>query len=137
MYLNAFRIRLSLMGAGLLVIGIFLLMGGSLGLDRQTAIIIHFGIEPDEFAGCEVLIDNILVGTLQPVGRTYQNGFKVPAGEHVVELIHPEFRCLPTRVTTVKGASGAHLRVDFGSESLSTGRLETVIYLEGGRTVNS
>jgi hypothetical protein len=135
MYLNAFRIRLSLMAAGLIVVGIFIMMGGSLGLDRKTAIIIHFGIEPQEFTGCEVMIDSVLVGRLQPVGRTYQNGFKVPAGEHLVELIHPEYRCLPTQVTTVRGASGAHLRVDFDSHRLSTGKYETVIYLEGGRRV--
>ncbi len=133
MYLNAFRIRLALMAAGVLVGILYMLMTGGAGLGKGSAIIIHFGMEPEVFEGCEVIIDDIPAGTLTRVGATFQNGFKVKPGEHIVRLVHPEYDCVPTRVTTVAGSMGAMLRLDFRSSYNANQQEELKICFEGGR----
>jgi hypothetical protein len=51
MFLNAFRIRLTLMGAGILTLVISLAMGGRTGPSKDGVVMIEFGMYPDEFTG--------------------------------------------------------------------------------------
>ncbi len=128
MYLNAFRIRMGLIIAGVLTMGIYVLAGGSLTPGAKPVIQIEFGIEPDEFIGSTVLIDGEAAGELKPFGRSWRTGFRVEEGKHTVEVVHPRYRCIPTRVTSGYGGRNVLLVLDFHSEYDSeTQTSETVI----------
>ena len=129
MYLNAFRIRLSLMIAGGLVVGIYFLAGGSLRPGSKSVILIEYGMYPREFDGLEVLIDGEPAGRLQRFGSAFKTGFQVEDGDHIIELVHPEYRCEPARVTSGMGGRTVLLIPDFQQVSTASGESETVLIL--------
>ena len=90
MYLNAMRIRFGLMGAGLVMLAIWIFGGGSI-IPNKGVIQIEFGMYPEEFEGLEVEIDGEVVGELQYFGAASRTGFEVKEGDHTVRIIHPEF----------------------------------------------
>ena len=126
MQLNAFRIRLALIGAGALVILIHFILVGSLAPGRNAVIMVEFGMWPDEFEGCQVQIDGEPVGVLKRFGGAFRTGFEVEDGEHLVEIVHPDYRCQPKRVTSGAGGHTVMLIPDFISTSGPDGE-ETVI----------
>jgi hypothetical protein len=128
MQLNIVRIRLGAAIAGILVVGIYLMGGGSLTPGSKSAILIQFGMYPEVFEGCDVLIDGEVVGTLRRVGANCQNGFSVKDGEHTVEIRHAEIGCRPAKVTTGAGASHVMLIADF-TDVYRDGKSESVISL--------
>jgi hypothetical protein len=128
MQLNLARLRLGGAVAGLLVLGIYLMGGGSLSMGGKSTVQIEFGMYPDEFEGCEVVIDGETVGTLRRVGSAYRNGFPVKDGDHTIELRHPDVASRPTRFTAGAGASHVMLIADFGSD-YENGKTRPVVVL--------
>jgi len=116
MQLNLARLRLGAAVAGLLLVGIYLMGGGSLTPGSKSAIQIEFGMYPEVFEGCDVVIDSQVVGTLRRVGGAFRNGFPVKDGDHTVELRSTRFGSRPSRVTTGAGASHVLLIADIVDE---------------------
>jgi len=130
MYLNAFRIRVALIGAGILTTIIYLAMGGRFGPGSKGAIQIEYGMYPDEFQGAEVLIDGQVAGTLKPFGSATRTGFEVTQGEHVVRIRHPRIASSERRVE-IKAGSGVLLILNIGSEMSATGGDRPTITFDG------
>jgi len=118
MYLNAFRIRVALIGAGILTTLIYLALGGRFGPGNNGAIQIEYGMYPEEFQGAEVLIDGAVAGTLKPFGSATRTGFEVQAGEHVVRIRHPKFASRERKVQ-IKPGGGTLLILNFGDPGMS------------------
>jgi hypothetical protein len=112
MFLNAFRIRLALMGAGILTLCVYLAMGGRLGPPRHGAITIEYGMYPDEFQGLAVEIDGVVAGTLKPFGSATRTAFEVKPGEHAIRVLHPQLGS-QTRTLKVDAGEGELLILDF------------------------
>jgi hypothetical protein len=130
MYLNAFRIRLSLIGAGVLVMLVYLIAGGSLNPHSKAVILIDYTMYADDFDGREVLIDGEIAGTLRRFGGAFKTGFEVETGDHSVQIIHPAYRCPAKRVTTGPGGWTVHLIPDFASTRGPDGESETIIVFQ-------
>jgi hypothetical protein len=118
-YLNAFRIRLALMGAGILTSLIYVAMGGKLGPGSTGVVAIEYGAYPEAFQGLEVAIDGEAVGPLKPFGAKTRTPFEVKEGQHEVRVIATRFTCRPRRVNVESGSS-VLLVLDVG-ESMSSG----------------
>jgi hypothetical protein len=125
-YLNAFRIRLALMGAGVLTLGIYLAMGGRLGPSDRGVVQIEYGIEPGELDGLAVEIDGQVVGKLRPFGSSYRTGFLVREGLHQVKLLHPTMDSEERRVE-VSSTQPVLLVVDFQSRADERGAVRSVL----------
>jgi hypothetical protein len=104
-FLNAFRIRLALMGAGVLTTLVYVAMGGKLGLGSTGVIAIEYGAYPEAFQGLEVAIDGRAVGPLKPLGAHTRTAFEVKEGQHEVRVIATRFTCRPRRVNVESGSS--------------------------------
>jgi hypothetical protein len=113
------------LGAGVVTLAIFFLMGGSF-TPSKGAIQIDFSLDEKLFAGLDVEIDGEVVGKLKPFGAMMRSGFEVEPGEHEVRVLHPEFRCEPARVE-VEAGEGVLLLLDYGSVTSSYNRSETVL----------
>jgi len=98
MFLNALNMRLALIATGILLVGAYLLMGGSLG--ASPIVSIEFGTDPQQFEGLEVEIDGQVVGKLKMFGQATRSGFEVSKGIHSVRVLHPQLSCEPARVAT-------------------------------------
>jgi hypothetical protein len=123
------RIRLWLMISGILVVGIYLLAGGSFA-GPKNVILIEFGMYPDEFEGLEVYIDGQPAGELRRFGNAFKTGFEVDDGEHTVSVAHPDYECRPTRVFTGVGGQKVHLILDVMETTNDFGESETVFYFQ-------
>ena len=94
--MNALHMRFAAIAGGILLLGFFILSGGSLG--SPEVIQIDFGMYPEVFEGAEVEIDGKVVGTLERTGQATRAGFKVEEGKHVVRVLH-EHESAPVAVT--------------------------------------
>ena len=101
MFLNALHIRFAAIGAGVVVLGLFLLMGGSLG--NPEIVQLDFGMYPELLEGCRVEIDGRVVGTLERTGQSTRAGFEVDEGRHVIRVLHPEMGSEEIEVQLAKG----------------------------------
>jgi hypothetical protein len=128
MYLNAFRIRLALMAAGLVTIGLYLAMGGRFGPDPRGGVVIEFGADPAEFEGLTVAIDGRAVGSLKHVGGLYRTAFAVAGGAHQVRIDSPRYSCRPVMVTIGDGKHVA-LMLDFAESMAAAGTEKPELYL--------
>ena len=75
MYLDALRIRLSLMAMGLVALLTFVALGGRIGPGSRSTVIIDYSIEPRLFEGAEVVIDGESAGLLHLLGSHPRTGF--------------------------------------------------------------
>jgi len=98
MKLDSMRIRLALMGVGLVAALVIMGATGKLGGKPKGVIAIEFGAYPDEFAGLEVEIDGQVVGKLRMVGAQTRNGFAVGPGTRQVRVIGPRWNSTPRPV---------------------------------------
>ncbi len=130
MYLNAFRIRVALIGAGIVTTLIYLAMGGRFGPGNKGAIQIEYGMYPDEFQGAEVVIDGAVAGMLKPFGSATRTGFEVEQGEHVVTIRHPRFDSRERRVE-IKPGRGVLLILNIGSDLSASGQERPTITFDG------
>lgn len=129
MQLNALHIRGGLIVAGVVLLGLFVAMGGSLGGER--IIQLDFGMYPEIFEGSEVEIDGKVVGQLQRYGQATRSGFEVKKGRHTVRVIHPELDCDPIKVNVEGAGEKARLLLDLQERyDKSTRESRTVITLE-------
>jgi hypothetical protein len=130
MYLNAFRIRIGLIGAGILTTLIYVALGGRFGPGSKGAIQIEYGMYPEEFSGAEVLIDGEVAGTLKPFGSATRTGFEIERGEHAVRIRHPRFPSMERKVQ-VEAGSGVLLILNITSGMASNGASRPTISFDG------
>ena len=105
MYLDALRIRLSLMAMGLVALLTFVALGGRIGPGSRSTVIIDYSIEPRLFEGAEVVIDGESAGLLHLLGSHPRTGFEVKKGVHEVRLAVRGFACRPRRIDVARGNS--------------------------------
>jgi hypothetical protein len=103
MYLNAFRIRLALMGAGILTLLVYVAMGGRLGPSNDGVVQVEFGTYPEAFEGLQVAIDGQPAGELRRLGAATRTGFQVEEGSHELRLITSRFVSRPRQVNVSAG----------------------------------
>lgn len=101
MAMNALHMRFAAIAGGILLLGFFILSGGSLG--SPEVIQIDFGMYPEVFEGAEVEIDGKVVGRLERTGQATRAGFKVEEGKHVVRVLHDELGSQEMQVEVRKG----------------------------------
>ena len=121
------RIRLALMGSGIIVLAFYLIAGGPIA--SKSVIRLEFGMYPEEFEGLEVTIDGESVGHLQRFGAAFRTGFQVEDGQHIVEVISPDLPCEPLRVTSGRGGRHVLLVMDVASFATPEGKVESRIVL--------
>ena len=124
---NWARMWLGLIGAGVVTMAIFLMMGGSF-TPTNGAIQIDFSMD-EAFAGLEVEIDGEVAGELKYFGAMMRSGFEVEEGEHEVRVLHPEYRCELVRVEVAVG-EGVLLLLDYQVEYSGYNTSETVLTLQ-------
>lgn len=129
MYLNAFRIRLALMGAGVLAMCLYLLAGGRLGPGNQGVIAIEYGAYPDLFEGLQVAIDGEAAGVLKPLGASTRTGFAVKEGRHLVRVNAEQYGCRG-RIVNVESGHTIMLVLDIGSTATADGAVKPEIYFQ-------
>jgi hypothetical protein len=78
-----------------LLFALWMLLGGAPGYVIQ----IDYGWAGDMAAGSDVLVDGVVVGKLEPVGRRPVRGFEVEKGTHVVTLKGGACETRPDTVT--------------------------------------
>ena len=110
MQLNMMHLRIASMVGGVLLVGFFLLSGGSFG--GETIIQLDFGMYPELFEGAKVEIDGKIVGELKSYGQANRSGFEVSKGEHTIRIVHPEIDCMPTKVVLDKAGQKARFMLD-------------------------
>jgi hypothetical protein len=86
--MNLIHMRFAAIAAGVVVLGLYLLLGGSLG--QPEVIQLDYSMYPDQLEGAQVEIDGRVVGKLEATGQTSRSGFEVQQGRHVVRVLHPE-----------------------------------------------
>jgi hypothetical protein len=128
MRLNWARMTAGLMGAGLVTMAVFFMMGGNLSPTRG-AIQIDFSMDDENFAGLEVEIDGEVAGELKYFGAMTRSGFEVEEGEHEVRVLHPEYRCEPVLVDVEIG-KGVLLLLDYQVVYTGSNTNETVLTLQ-------
>jgi hypothetical protein len=119
---------LGLIGAGVVTMAVFLMMGGSF-TPTKGAIQIDFSMDDENFAGLEVEIDGEVAGELKYFGAMTRSGFEVEEGEHEVRVLHPEYRCEPARVEVAVG-EGVLLLLDYQIVATGYNTSETVLTLQ-------
>ena len=80
---------------GALCFGLWVLLGGAPGYVVQ----IDWAWTGDLATGSEVLVDGMVVGKLEPMGRRPVRGFEVPKGTHEVTLRGGPCTARPDTVT--------------------------------------
>jgi hypothetical protein len=118
------RWRLALIVVGAATLLLWRVMAGP----PTTVIQIEFGMYPQEFVGATVLIDGEVRGQLERRGARTVNGFKVPEGDHTVQLRLPEIESEVENVTTVAGAPNTVMRMEL-AEVMRDGETQTIIVL--------
>ena len=125
MFMNALNMRFAAIAAGVVVIGLFLLMGGSFG--QPEIIQLDFGMYPELLEGAQVEIDGKVVGTLESTGQATRAGFKVEKGRHVVRVLHPEIAAADIEVE-LKTGEKARVLLDLEERyDRDTGKTSTAI----------
>jgi hypothetical protein len=86
MLLNSMHLRFGVIAGGVILLGLYLVMGGTFG--GAEVVQLDFGMYPEVLEGCPVEIDGKVVGTLARTGGTTRVGFDVDPGRHVVRILH-------------------------------------------------
>lgn len=120
---------MGLMGAGAVTMALFLMMGGSMFPGDKGIVQIEFGIYPEELEGCEVEVDGEIVGKLQYFGAATRTGYELEEGDHMVRVIHPEFRMEPYRVEVTSGQTHLFL-LDIGGARTADGEEYSALYFQ-------
>lgn len=104
--LRALRWRAAVLLVGLGLVFAWIRMSGGTGHTIQ----IDWSWARMELEGAEVEINDSIVGTLQPYGRsTFVTGFNVEPGEYVVRVLYED--CLPVPDTVRLGGPDGRLAV--------------------------
>lgn len=111
MFLGEQRLRLTLIGVGLIVLAAYLTSGSTFAPPPRGTVEIEFGMYPTLFEGLPVEIDGREVGRLRTEDRASRSRFEVAEGLHRVRVVHPRFETLPARVD-VKAARPVVLVLD-------------------------
>jgi hypothetical protein len=111
MQVKPLHLRMGAIGAGIVLVALFLLGGGTLGGRRVVQI--EFGAAPGEFEGLAVEIDGRVVGRLERFGEATRSGFEVARGTHSVCVRHPDIPCEPASVALDRSGEKARLMLDF------------------------
>ncbi len=127
MSFTGYRVRIAAMISGILVIGLFVAMGGSLTPSNKSVVLVQFGMYPDEFEGLEVFIDDEPAGRLRRFGNAFKTGFEVEDGDHEIRVKHPELACQPGRFSSGPGGRTVMLILDFSSRRTPNGESESVV----------
>lgn len=130
MFANAWRVRIGMIITGVLLFGLYLVMGGPLGRRHTSVIQIEFGLYPDELAGSEVEIDGQVAGELKGFGNAWRTGFEVPEGRHAVRIRHPGFESKPRVVEAGVSAGLTLLVVDLQDAVAPDGSTRTEIVFQ-------
>ena len=110
MHLNLMHLRIASMVGGVILIGFFLISGGSFG--GETIVQLDFSMYPELFEGAEVEIDGKIVGELKTYGQANRSGFEVSKGEHTIRIVHPEIDCMPAKVVLDKPGQKVRFMLD-------------------------
>ena len=127
MHLSYSKMVFAFMVLGITVFAGYLLAGGERVPGQHAGVVIQFGMEPDVLEGCTVLVDGEPAGTLKRLGNNFRTAFAMESGEHIIEVLHPDYDCEPIEVTTGGALGAVHLIVDFESRRLAGGEEE--VYL--------
>jgi hypothetical protein len=76
---------------------------------------IEFGMAPEIFVGAEVVVDGAVLGVIERRGSRTVNGFRVPEGDHEVELRVEGFQSRSVRITSGFGGGRPFLIADIES----------------------
>ena len=125
MQLNALHMRFGLIGAGVIVLAIYLLSGRTLG--QPEVVQLDFGMYPEVFEGAGVEIDGKVVGKLEGTGEIMRAGFKVSRGKHVVRVLHPKYESERMEVDVSKPGQKVRLMLDLREHADASGRMTTAI----------
>ena len=93
-FLRGLRWYAALAVVGVILFGLWILMGGAPGYVIQ----IDWTWAGDMAAGSDVVVDGAVVGKLEPMGRRPVRGFEVEKGTHVVTLKGGPCRSRPDTV---------------------------------------
>jgi hypothetical protein len=126
MKLDAMRIRLGLMGVGLVAFLVYLIAGGKTGPGPDGSIVIEYGIDSHAFEGASVEVDGALVGKLAPYGSATRTGFPVKQGLRSVRVLTPAFESEPRRVEVAAGRT-VMLIVDVQQRANDQGKSRPVV----------
>lgn len=127
--LDSFRIRLSLMAIGAVVLGMYLLAGGRIGPGNLGTIQIEYGTYPEAFEGLQVAIDGEVAGVLKPFrAATTRTVFAVREGRHLVRVKSNDYGCRG-RIVNVESGHTMVLVLDVGTTS-NAGVVQPEIYLQ-------
>ncbi len=127
MHLSYAKMVFAFMVLGITIFAGYLLAGGELVPGRTAGVVIQFGMDPDALEGCTVLVDGKPAGELERLGNNFRTAFSMEPGDHIIEVVHPNYACEPIRVTTGGALGAVHLVVDFQSRLLPGGEEE--VYL--------
>jgi hypothetical protein len=126
MFLNALRIRLGLIAAGIIVTAAYMLCGGSLLPGSEARILIEFGTDPDQFAGLDVEIDGAVAGKLERIGQATRTAFPVEPGIHQVRVVGPAFDSRPVPIEAANPGMSTMVLLEYGESP--DGRLALVLH---------
>ena len=127
--MNSWRIRLGIIGAGVVLLLFYLFMGGELIPGSKPGILIEFGADPGEFEGLQAEIDGKVVGELKRYGQATRSGFTVSKGEHMVRVIHPRLECEPLKVEATLPGIKTMLLLEYDDSVDSKGAMKQVLRL--------
>lgn len=128
MDLDAFRIRLAFMAAGLIALAIYVMAGGRLGPSNKGTVLIEYGAYPEAFEGLQIAIDGEPAGTLKSIGAQTRTAFAVKEGSHRITVVGAKFACQPREVDVKSGGTVMLLLEVAGSASAANpGKMPIVL----------
>lgn len=122
MFLNALRIRIGMVVAGVLLAVGYASFGHSLFPSTQARILIEFGSDPDNFAGLEVEIDGQVVGQLERIGQATRTAFPVEPGQHQVRVLGPAFDSAPATIDAPNPGMSTMVLLEYAETPGTNGR---------------
>ena len=128
MYLNALRIRLGLIAAGIIITAAYMLCGGSLLPGREARILIEFGTDPDQFTGLDVEIDGAVVGKLERIGQATRTAFPVKPGIHQVRVVGPAYDSRPVPIEAPNPGLSTMVLLEYDGGYSASGRPGLVLH---------
>ena len=122
MFLNALRIRIGMVVAGLLLAIGWAAFGHSLFPSTQARILIEFGGDPDNFTGLDVEIDGRVVGRLERIGQATRTAFPVEPGTHQVRVVGPAFDSAPAPIDAPDPGTSTMVLLEYAESPGTSGR---------------
>ena len=129
MFLDAFKIRLGLMGVGAIALALYLMAGGRFGPGNHGTIQIEYGTYPDQFEGMQVAIDGQPAGVLKSYGAATRTAFAVEAGRHEIRVVSQDFASR-ARVVNIESGRTVMLILDVGGSVSSDGATRPELVLQ-------